>query len=271
MRRFTPLFGAKVEHIVEKHSDVGSSHCGGACSHVFGLRRRHSNWGRHGRVCFNESAVVENHVADGGAASVRAILPAGVGENGEIGIWDAMVKADVVDGVGGAIGIEFKSVVGAAAKVANEPGKSSEVSYSRGDASFGKFADSKQDIGACVVGEVKKSTHGGAEGEALLFCFNKGKVRSGDWAIVFAEGVVRGEGSIALREFGIWVVTLKGVQNVAVLIQGVGGILVLVDTHLKKPLGGSKEFDIKAIVHGIFKLLFDGIVATNVEHVVDEK
>ena len=64
---------------------------------------------------------------------------------------------------------------------------------------------------------------------------------------------------------------MKGVQNVAVLIQGVGGILVLVDTHLKKPLGGSKEFDIKAIVHGIFKLLFDGIVATNVEHVVDEK
>ena len=28
LRRFTPLFGAKVEHIVEKHSDVGSSHCG---------------------------------------------------------------------------------------------------------------------------------------------------------------------------------------------------------------------------------------------------
>lgn len=143
MRRFTPLFGAEVEHIVEKHSDVGSSHCGGACGHIFGLRRRHSNWGRHGRVCFDESAVVENHVADGGAASVRTILPTGVGENGEIGIWDAMVKADVVDGVGGAIGIEFKSVVGAAAKVANEPGKSSEVSYSRGDASFGKFADSE--------------------------------------------------------------------------------------------------------------------------------
>ena len=86
---------------------------------------------------------MENHLADGGAASVRAIWPAGVGENGEIGIWDALVKADVVDGVGGAIGIEFKSVVGAAAKVANEPGKSSEVSYSRGDASFGKFADSE--------------------------------------------------------------------------------------------------------------------------------
>jgi hypothetical protein len=51
-------------------------------------------------------------------------LPTGVGENSEIGIWDAMVKADVVDGVGGTIGIEFKSKVGAAAKVANEPGES---------------------------------------------------------------------------------------------------------------------------------------------------
>jgi hypothetical protein len=58
----------------------------------------------------------------------------------------------------------------------------------------------------------------------------------------------------------------KGVD----LIQGVGGILVLVDMHLEKPLGGSKEFDIKAIVHGIFKLLFDGILATNVEHVVNK-
>jgi hypothetical protein len=59
LRRFTPLFGAKVEHIVEKHSDVGSSHSGGTCSHIFGFRRRHSNGGRHGRICFNEIAVVE--------------------------------------------------------------------------------------------------------------------------------------------------------------------------------------------------------------------
>jgi hypothetical protein len=41
--------------------------------------------------------------------------------------------------------------------------------------------------------------------------------------------------------------------------------------HLEKPLGRSKEFDIKAIVHGIFKLLFDGIVATDVDYVVDKK
>jgi hypothetical protein len=63
---------------------------------------------------------------------------------------------------------------------------------------------------------------------------------------------------------------LKGVQNVAVLIQGEGGILVLVDKDLEKPLGRSKEFDIKAIVHGIFKLLFDGIVATDVEHIIEK-
>jgi hypothetical protein len=112
LRRFTPLFGAKVEHIVEKHSDVGSSHCGGICSHIFGFRHRHSNESSHGRICFDEGAVVENHVADGGTASVRAILPAGVRENGEIGIWDAMVTTYVVDGIGGTIGIEFKSVVG---------------------------------------------------------------------------------------------------------------------------------------------------------------
>jgi hypothetical protein len=175
LRRFTPLFGAEVEHIVEKHSDVGRSHCGGARGHIFGLRRRHSNWGRHGRICFDESAVVENHVADGGAASVRTISPTGVGENGEIGVWDAMVMADVVVGVGGAIGIEFESVVGALAKVANEPGESSEVSYSRGDASFGKFADSKKDIGPCVVGKVKKGTHGGAEGRRCCFCSTRAR------------------------------------------------------------------------------------------------
>ncbi len=50
---------------------------------------------------------VENHVSDGGAASVRAILLTGVKENCEIGIWDLMVKAYVVDGIGGTIGIEL--------------------------------------------------------------------------------------------------------------------------------------------------------------------
>ena len=74
---------------------------------------------------------MENHVSDGGAASVSSILPTGVGEDGEIGIWDTMVQIDVVDGVGSAIGIEFKSIVGAAAEVANEPGESLEINYPR--------------------------------------------------------------------------------------------------------------------------------------------
>jgi hypothetical protein len=191
LRRITPLLGAKVQHIVEKPSVVGGSHCGVTCGHIFGLRRRHSDGSRHGRICFDEIAVVENHVSEGGAASVRAILPTGVRENGEIGIWDAMMKAYVVDGIGGTIGIELKSVVGAAAKVANEPGESSKINFPRGDACFCMFADSKKDISPCAVVKVEKNTHSGAEGEAsLFFLFNKIKIRSGDRAIVFAESVV---------------------------------------------------------------------------------
>ncbi len=176
LRRFTPLFGAKVEHIVEKHLDVGSSHGGRTCSHILGFRHRHSNKGRHGIICFDESAVVEDHVSNSGAASVRVIfLPTGVGE---IGIWDAMVKVDVIDGIGGTIGKEVKSAVGAAMEVANEPGESSEINYPRGDACFCKFAYSKRDIGLCAVGEVEKRTHGVAEGETSLFLFDKSKIRS---------------------------------------------------------------------------------------------
>jgi hypothetical protein len=75
-----------------------------------------------------ELVIVENHhVSNGGSASVRAIMPTDVGKDSEIGIWDAMVKADVVDGIVGTIGIEFMSVAGAAAKVAKEPGKSLEI------------------------------------------------------------------------------------------------------------------------------------------------
>ena len=221
MRRFTPLFGAKVEHIVEKHSDVSGGHCGGTGGHIFGFRGRHGDGGRHGRIGFDEGAVVENHVSDGGAASVRAILPTGVGEDGEIGIWDAMVKADVVDWVGSTIGIEFESVVGAAAKVANEPGESSEINYARGDACFSKFANSKKDVGACVVGEIEKGTHGGAEGKALLLLFDESNVGGGYGAVILAEGVVGRKGSIAFGEFGIRIITLESIQNVAVLIQSI--------------------------------------------------
>ncbi len=114
---------------------------------------------------------MEDHLSNGGAASVRAILPTGIGENDEIGkCWDAMEKADVVDGIGGTVGIEFKGIVGAATKVVNEPGKSSEINYPKGDTCFCKFADSQVDVSLRVVGNVEKSTHGGAEGEASCFC-----------------------------------------------------------------------------------------------------
>ncbi len=39
--------------------------------------------------------------------------------------------------------------------------------------------------------------------------------------IVFAESVVMRKRGTALRKFVIWVVTLKGVQNIAVLIKDV--------------------------------------------------
>ena len=138
---------------------------------------------------------MENHVADGGAASVRTILPTGVGENGEIGIWDsAMVKAEEKDGIRSAVRIELKSVVGAATKVANKPGEMH---------AFASLQTAKRRLARpCVVGKVEKSTHSRAEGEAPVFLFDKIKIRSGDWVIVFAESVVKRKGGIALREFG---------------------------------------------------------------------
>ena len=56
-----PLFGAKVEHIVEKHLDMGGGHCCRTGSHIFGFRGRHGNGGGHGRIGFDESTLVENH------------------------------------------------------------------------------------------------------------------------------------------------------------------------------------------------------------------
>jgi hypothetical protein len=79
---------------------------------------------------FDESAVVENHVSNGGAASVRAILPAGIREDSKIGVCrNTGVKTDVIDGIGCAIRIEFKSVVGVVAKMANKASESVEIDY----------------------------------------------------------------------------------------------------------------------------------------------
>jgi hypothetical protein len=42
------------------------------------------------------------------------------------------------------------------------------------------------------------------KGRCCFCLFGNIKIRNGDWAIVFAESVVRRKGGIALREFGIW-------------------------------------------------------------------
>ncbi len=82
-------------------------------------------------------------------------------KTGEIGIWDAMVKAEEKDGIRSAVRIELKSVVGAATKVANKPGEMH---------AFASLQTAKRRLARpCVVGKVEKSTHSRAEGEASLF------------------------------------------------------------------------------------------------------
>ena len=55
----------------------------------------------------------------------------------------------------------------------------------------------------------------------MLLLFNESNVGGGYGAVILAEGVVRRKGSIAFGEFGIRIITLESVQNVAVLIQSV--------------------------------------------------
>jgi len=55
----------------------------------------------------------------------------------------------------------------------------------------------------------------------LLLLFDEGNVRGGYGAVILAEGVVRRKGSIAFGEFGMRIITLESVQNVAVLIQSI--------------------------------------------------
>ena len=55
------------------------------------------------------------------------------------------------------------------------------------------------------------------------------------------------------------------------LVESVGGIFMLMNSHLEKPLCGTKEFDVEAVCDRIFKFFFDGIVAANIEHVIDKK
>jgi hypothetical protein len=76
----------------------------------------------------------------------------------------------------------------------------------------------------------------------------------GDWAVVFAEDIIRWKRGFALRELGIWVVALQVVENITVLIKSVRGIFVLVDAHLQEPLCKAKEFHVKTVLVGIFKV-----------------
>ena len=82
--------------------------------------------------------------------------------------------------------------------------------------------------------------------------------------------IVGREGSFAFREFSIWVIMLERVENVSELVKSVGRIFMLMNLHLEKPLGGTKKFDVETVCDGIFNF-FDGIVAANIEHVIDEK
>ena len=96
-------------------------------------------------------------------------------------------------------------------------------------------------------------------------------VMIGDRSIVFTEGVIRWEWRFTFREFGVGIVMLQSVENVAMLVESVGFVFVLVDTHLQEPLSRSKKLDIKAIADGFFKFLFNGVIASSVEHVIDKE
>jgi hypothetical protein len=54
---------------------------------------------------------VKDHTSDGRAASVWAILPAGVGKYAEVGVWYAVLAAYVIDGVGSGVRVEFDGIV----------------------------------------------------------------------------------------------------------------------------------------------------------------
>ncbi len=61
-----------------------------------------------------------------------------------------------------------------------------------------------------------------------------------------------GKGVPPSGEVGIWVVAFQSVQNKAVLIQDVGGILVLADVHWRNQWAVPRNLASKqAIVYGI--------------------
>ncbi len=92
-----------------------------------------------------------------------------------------------------------------------------------------------------------------------------------DWTVVVAEGKVRCKWSFMFREFGIGIVTLQSVENIAMLTKCVGCVFLLMAMHsLQEPLCRSKKFYIKTILDRVCELLFGSIIAANIEHFVDK-
>jgi hypothetical protein len=55
-------------------------------------------------------AIVEDHISDGRAASVWAIVPASIGEFGQVGMWYAVLVAYIVDRIGSGVWVELDGI-----------------------------------------------------------------------------------------------------------------------------------------------------------------
>ena len=134
-----------------------------------------------------------------------------------------------------------------------------------------EFANCKKDIGTGVVCKVEKGAYSKAERELRVLFFNNQLVMIGGWAVVFAEDIIRSKRGFALRELGLWVVALQRVENITVLIKSVRGIFVLVDAHLQEPLCKAKEFHVETVSDRIIECFLNGIVASNIWHVINKE
>jgi hypothetical protein len=54
---------------------------------------------------------VKNYISNSRRASVGAILPAGVGKDGQVGVWYAVLAAYVVDRVGSGVWVEYDGII----------------------------------------------------------------------------------------------------------------------------------------------------------------
>jgi hypothetical protein len=129
---------------------------------------------------------------------------------------------------------------------------------------FCKVADCKG-----IVSKVKQCTYSRAEGKAFALFSKNVQVMISDWMVVFAEGEVRWEWNFLFREFGIGIVTLQSVENVAMLIKCAGCVFLLMAMLLQEPLCRYKKFYIKTLLDRVCEFLFGSIIVANIEHIVD--